>query len=688
MHKKKSLNKPLVDTRLSAKQASSMAGQLKEFATGGKTNAKLTLNPPSDSQPTPTNGATGYGWWNSAPPPLMGGRQTLPTNPGLFGYPYNFLPRRAWHGVDLTDIRDVTLLNPQQILDMLADLSPEVSQAVWNNLRMVNSGWKFNVKTKDGTKELPKGKELLEKLLRQFNAKFGGINMVIGQLIFSLYLQGAAAAELVLSRNLEEVVDFVAVQPWTIYFQRDITQNFAVYQLQTLAYPNQAAGYNQNASGNSNPPAPGVSAKVGDKIPQALNSTANTVANAATMSTFPFRRLNLTTFTYVPLDPSIDDPYGRSPAAPVLQLILFDIQFLRDMRQSVHMSVWGRLHMQADEDKMLANAPALVRNDPTGDLQLQYLTQRLAYLQEAYEKLAPDDAFISTNAVDLKGVNFAGGTLQIDNIARFIERRVIRALKQLPVLMGSNEGTTETHGTVQYEIYANGIRSLQNIVAGIMDDLLTVALEFYGIDGRCEWEFEPVRSVSRQDAANALKAEMDNLDYQVQRGWITNDDAAIQVTGSKAVTKLSIPYQMAYEQLREQKGKADALEVPPDSCSGEALNQARLTQEQGKAEQEVHKARLVKAQADSAEAEAGVAPQKNAAIADANTHKARLTSAQADVAQANSKYAEKHADYDWQVKQDAIDRQKEADNAASSEKQVNGSDNAEDNTGDTDKDIG
>jgi membrane protein involved in colicin uptake len=546
------------------------------------------LNPDANNPPSNTKEG---GWYSQEPPPLLGGRQTQPVNPALFDWPYSFMPRKSWQGLDLADIRDTRSVNPQQLLDKLSDLSPEVSLAVWNVLRMVNTEWKYEVRTPDNTAELTKGKQMLDMLIPRINKRSGGLNNLIYQWVFTLYLQGAAASELVIAPNRRQIDDIVAVQPWTIYFQRDMQQKLIPFQAQTLTY------------------------KEGS-IPGEV--TPGAVGN------FPFKRLNETTFSYVPMDPAVDDPYGRSPAAPVLQLIMFDIQFMKDLRQSVHMSAWGRLHLQAVEELLLKNAPAAVRNDPQGDLQIAYITRRLRRLQVEYESLGPDDAFMSTDAFNLKPIDFSSGMAQIDTVCRLIERRIFRSLKQLPVLMGSNEGTTETHGTVQMEIYAKGIQSIQRIIGSILENLLEVALQFYGIDAKVIWEFEAVRGTNRMQDAQAQSVEDQNLAFQVQQAWRTNDDAAIKSTGSKAVPEAkSITFETAKAQMEIAKSQAVIIE-----------NQAAQAAEQTKTAPQQSQLALQQQKAATAQAMSGAVAAK---------HQATMAGHQVIQSQSDTNLADEHA---------------------------------------------
>jgi hypothetical protein len=109
------------------------------------------------------------------------------------------------------------------------------------------------------------------------------------------------------------------------------------------------------------------------------------------------------------------------------------------------------------------------------------------------------------------------------------------ALQELPVLMGSNEGTTETHGTVQLEVYASHIESFQKIISNLLEKLFSATLQVWGIAGKVLWFFEPVRTTDRVKDAQADLMESKAEAFKRDQGWKTQDEVSIEITGHEAV---------------------------------------------------------------------------------------------------------------------------------------------------------
>jgi hypothetical protein len=379
---------------------------------------------------------------------------------------------------------------------MFTDLSPHVARAVSNKILMTNKGWYFQVKSLDGKTDLKRAKAKLEALIERINKDNGGLDALIDSWCHTAVTQGAIAGELALTDALDDVLDIYPVQPYTIYFERDANQDLVPFQQQGYVFGN----------GNSRPSfVPG------------------------------FKRLNPVTFGYIPYQAPPDEAYGRSPIASVLQVIAFDLQMQKDIRQWAHTNAWGRLHVKVVEETLLKNAPPSLNNDPTGQKKRQWVADQIAAFASAYNKIKPDDAFFTSDAVEVDTLDATGKTFQVEQFLRAIDRRMFMALQELPVLMGSNEGTTETHGTVQLEVYASHIESFQKIISNLLEKLFSVTLQVWGIAGKVLWFFEPVRTTDRVKDAQADLMESKAEAFKRDQGWKTQDEVSIEITGHEAV---------------------------------------------------------------------------------------------------------------------------------------------------------
>ena len=445
-------------------------------------------------------------------------RQTLPTNANVVGMlPWAYLPRRQYGDIDLASLPQLAF-SPQQLMELLADASPEVSLALSNDLRLATADWTYEVRTPDNSDALPDAKAALDALLAGVNRYAGGFEAVLTQFAMTTALEGACAGETIPTPTLDGVADITPVQPWTIYYQRSITQDLIPFQWQPMI---------ANAAGLALP-------NTAENIPSPSAAAALLAMGAASATGYTgFRMLNRETFGYVPFEPFVDDPYGRMPYASVVQTLAFLAQLLKDLRQWAHVNAFGRMDVSVLLGNVDKAIPPAVKQNP--EERMKFLQGYLTQIQTAYNGINPDDTFVHYDDVVVSGVDSTGQTLNIDNIIRVVERQMFRALKQLPIMMGSNEGTTETWGSIQMEVHALRIQALQKTVAALAAHLLTVALRLSGIAGVVHFEFEKIRSTDQIKDATAERLRIQNAAAKRDEGWTTQDEASIEVTGSEAV---------------------------------------------------------------------------------------------------------------------------------------------------------
>ncbi len=410
---------------------------------------------------------------------ILPGRQTVPKWSSYFGMlPYNHIPRRQYEQYDISKL-EMSALSASQLLSLLPDLSPDVSLAVWNVLRLGSEGFDYTVKDASGQDD-ENAKEILDGIVGRVSKHSGGIVSLIVQWLQTGMLQGAVAGEVALTEGLNEVDDFYAVDPFTISFRRD-------EQMKPVAF--------------HRPPGSGIAVD-----------------------------LNPEKFWYIPIDPQIDDPYGRPPAAPVLQEVWFDIAVITDLRRVIHNQGWPRIDIKLLEETLVNCAPPAIKSD--AKRLRDWLNERIEDVKTAYDELAPDDSFVHYDSVEIKQSEASGKLFDATAVVRVIERRMIKALKQLPILMASNEATTETHGTVQWQIFVSGLRSLQAPIEFILSRMMELALRVQGIQGRVECWFDPIRTTDRLADANAERVEINNAIMKWRAGWQTWEESSIEVTGS------------------------------------------------------------------------------------------------------------------------------------------------------------
>jgi hypothetical protein len=436
---------------------------------------------------------------------LPGGRAsvdaigTFPTAQWLFVPPDNY--ETNWQLLTI-DSKALERMDPTKLMEILADLSPEVSRALWDFLRMCNPGWEVKAYRKGGDTEDENAKAAIDAFIKtmEIDRKAGTFDVVIGRLFTAAFLRGALCAELVLDEQGRMPLDLAIPDPSSIRFQRK------------------------------------------------TDPVLGQVWQSGQWQAYNFVVLDRPTFAYVPIDPMPGKPYGRPLAAPALFVSLFLLGMLHDLKRVIQQQGYPRLDLSVDIEQLVKLAPQIASNAQafkqfTGDI--------IASVEDAYRQLKPDDAYIHTSNIM---VNRPVGTVDanlagLDSIIAMLERMCVRALKTMPLMLGITETTGDIQSNRQFEIFSAGIKSIQHYTETLLGRLFTLALEAQGIQADVEFEFAEFRASEALRDAQTEQLKILNEKEKVANGWITDDEASETIAGHKAKgTKAAPPPMQAPNQ--------------------------------------------------------------------------------------------------------------------------------------------
>ena len=450
----------------------------------------------------------------SALPVQAGYRQTQPININPFAFGtlgegalgVFFLPKKEPQKIAVEDIWSGAW-TPGGLINVLIDISPDVSKALWNNLRLTGTKALFKA-TKLKGEDDEAGQELIEDALSKINPDNGGVDNWVTTAALSLYVFGALATDSSFNFNLDGTDDCYVVHPDTIWFQRDEFQKPIPFQMQYMwGYP--------------------VTAMQDPSLAQ---------HNPAFGSALPFKRLNQALFKYTAFDPTVDDPYGRGPFWPVLQVIFFLAQLLRDLQRVVENQAWGRTDLSMDSEKLMAIMERIAPqqlNSP--EAYSDFIAQRLAEIAGTYNGLSPQEAYTHLDLVTVnQNVKGAQTGFDVSSIVDIVRQQIITAVKQLPIFMDFSQATGADSAT-QFEIFFHSIERVRDIISDHMIRHLQLNAWSQGHQGKIFAKWPEIRSTQRLQDAQAESVEVQTSATMRDNGWITQDQAAIRQTGTKAV---------------------------------------------------------------------------------------------------------------------------------------------------------
>ena len=449
---------------------------------------------------------------------LPGGRASLDTSETLSLNSWLVVPPTSyeanWQLLNLAG-KDFDQIDPARLLEMLADLSPEVSRALWDFLRMANPGYKAKA-LRVGSDEVDEAAQAaLNTFIAAMSDYHGTFDIVIGRLFIGAFLRGALCAELVLDRRGRMPLDIATPDPASVRFRkRTDPERGEVWQ----------TGQWQERN---------------------------------------FVALDIPTFRYVPIDPLPGVPYGRPMAAPALFTSLFLLGVMHDLRRVIQQQGYPRLDLEIDLEQLLQSAPHLATDEDQFNTFVQSLVDQVSTV---YSALQPDDAYIHMSNVKVNQPVGAVGSLDgIDAVIDTLERMCVRALKTMPLMMGQTDNVGDVQSNRQWEIHVAGIKSVQHYAETLLERMFGLALQTQGIQAKIQFRFAELRDAERMRDAQAEAMEISNAATKRDQGWITQDAASEMITGSPAVT----PGPMA---------QPAAPQVVNGSTDGLQLNSAAMAQ--------------------------------------------------------------------------------------------------------------
>ncbi|MCI0489376.1 MAG: hypothetical protein L0229_22515 [Blastocatellia bacterium] len=421
---------------------------------------------------------------------FAGGRVTMDKGDSYFGGVIStwVAPQNAedeWRRLKL-DGKTLDRISPSRLMSLLVDLSPEVSRALWDYLRLGNPGWEIKVTRPNSATPFKRGKDTLDEFIALLTDYYGAVDIVYNRLMFSAFLRGAMLAELVLDESGRQPVDLVTPDPWCVRFKRkEDPMRGRIWQL----------GQWQKGQ---------------------------------------WVEFDRPTIRYTPIDPASDSPYGRPMCSPALFATLFLLGMLHDLRRVVAQQGYPRLHITIDLQKLVEGYPQ-AKQLSKEDFK-KWIDSIRAEVEEHYAKLEPDDAFVSTDVID---IGAPVGTLDIKSLGALagvieaLERLAIRALKTMPILMASNQSTTETQANRQWEIHIAGVKSLQHLSETMLGRLYTLALQCQGIAAKVVIRFAEIRAAEELRDQQVLTMKIGNARKAYDSGYISQDEAAMMAVGKE-----------------------------------------------------------------------------------------------------------------------------------------------------------
>lgn len=430
---------------------------------------------------------SGMNFAESAPIVLRGGRQTSLGTVVRLGQLVSPPESGDWR---LENVDSVTLRNmtPADLIPRILRVSPEMSRALYDFLRMANPGW--TLKAVQVNTELPDdtAQEWLDFAVKQLdNRKGKTADTTWNTLLSGIFVRGALFCELVLSpKDARTFIDIVTPDPYTVRFR-------------VISDPDTGGQGYELVQGT------GRDAKV----------------------------LDAPTIKYISVDPLPDTPYGTSPLAPGLFPCLFILTMFQDARRVVAQQGWPRLDIMI---KVAEVIQTMKPQDQTDSAKVRaYVQGAIDQVASSYSDLDPDQAWVHTDTVEFGEPVGAIGHLEgVGELFSVLERMALRSLKTMPLLFGMPEGVSEANANRQWEVHVASIRAMQSIAESALSSLFTLYLEANGVAAQAKFKFNEMRLIEELREAQTMFQLLENAQMAEVLGYMEHDEASMYAVGHPA----------------------------------------------------------------------------------------------------------------------------------------------------------
>lgn len=424
---------------------------------------------------------------DEAMPDNAGGRVTRETQDSISAYAtFNSLSRSKkrtdYFALGQTfDIETVKHLSYDDLVELLADLSPEISKALWDFVLLCNAGYKCKALIPNTENPHEQAQTYIDDVILKTIGRYNGTAGTFFDRIFKMmFFRGSFLMELVLDEAGREFVDMASPDTRTLEYRR-------IYD----EARGQAWTYGQRQDG------------------QFVDFGS------------------IETIRYIPIQPNPDSIEGTPLCTSAVFLAIFLMAVLRDVKRVIQNQGYPRLDVEIDFEAMKATMPDEIAGDST---KMKIWAQDLLnQVTEAYNRLRPESTYIHASTVKVNrpvGATTGDSIRSIDAIFMALERMIVRALKTMPILMGTNQSRSETQANREWEIYAKGIESMQHPVESAFEELVMDALIANGMLADVEMRFEQFRGAeaARDEEVKLLKLKVARTAYD--NGYINQDEAA------------------------------------------------------------------------------------------------------------------------------------------------------------------
>lgn len=290
--------------------------------------------------------------------------------------------------------------------------------------------------------------------------------------------------------------------------------------------------------------------------------------------------LDVPTFFYVSVDQDLKTPYSDSPMEAAIQAVLFDSEFMNDIRRVVKSAIHPRPDVSISTEMLLKSIPMELQTDDKA--KDEYIKAFISAIATDLANLAPEDALVHLDNISIAYLSRGNTSLDAEyrELRSLTEAKIATGSKTMPSILGHGSGSSNIASSEALLFMRSASGSVQKKLNEIYSQALTLAVRLMGQDCYVEFKYAEIdlRPAHELEAFKAMKQS--RILEQLSLGMISDEEACIMLTGRLPVSgapKLSgtffhnskAPNSNAYSNTAQGQGSTTNQTLKPDTPTGE-----------------------------------------------------------------------------------------------------------------------
>lgn len=240
--------------------------------------------------------------------------------------------------------------------------------------------------------------------------------------------------------------------------------------------------------------------------------------------------LDIATFFWVSLDPSLYDVYPQSPMESAIQPVLASTTFLATLRKLCERHVFKRYDIEIDEEKLRERIPPEIIGDE--DALNTYLNGIIEQVNDTISNLGVDEAMVHFDFFTIKYIEGDNGDTPdtFNTVNNIYNGKVATATKTPPSILGMGAKSQTVASTETLIFLKNADGMIRQKLQELYSKALTLSARLMGHDVTVEFEFDDIelKPAGELEAYRSMKYE--RITNQVSIGYMTDEEACLRLT--------------------------------------------------------------------------------------------------------------------------------------------------------------